>query len=111
MIVGLKKRRASKQFYELGVLDHVGIKTEVITYYDQKKPNVGHNFRRSWAVVRTFNPITRGRSYQWESDYIYTQPHLIVKICDEVEPAACKKDDCPYRFRCFTSKVKKRGER
>jgi len=108
MIVGLKKRQASKEFYELGVLDYIGVKSEIITYYNTRKPHVGRNFRRSWAVVRTFNPVRRGRIYQWESDYIYTQPRLIKKICDEVEPAACRSETCPYRFRCFTSKVKDR---
>jgi hypothetical protein len=103
MIVGLKKRRASKEFYELGVLNKITNKTETITHYDGKKP-ITRRWHTSCAFVRTFNPIQRGRRYKWVSDHICTRPYLIAKICDEMEPGKCKRDSCPYRFRCYTSK-------
>lgn len=103
MIVGLKRRRASKGFYELGVLENVTTKTEVIVTYDQKKPLKVRNYRKAMALVKAFNPCKRGRSYIWETDYVWTQPHLIVKICDNIKPASCRNEKCPYRFRCFTA--------
>jgi len=91
MIVGLKKRRLSKSFYDLGTCDESDFRY------------AGH-YHGARVNVRTFNEHTRGWKYPYITNHLYVEAALLTKLCDARTPAACKNDECKYRFICFTCK-------
>lgn len=119
MIVGLKRRRRSKTYYDLGVVDYI-----YVWQSDHYKPRKGDKDLLAVTetmgrikvsrpptdirgiMVTTFNSHKFGRRYTYFDNRYYTRNiYLLEKICEEDEPAACKREDCPHRFRCFTSSV------
>ena len=100
MIVGLKRRKTSKDFYDLGVT------TPKRSYYKCRVHWVGgKRIVDRFVLVRTFTPFILNRWFRHERHYIWKRVDLIEKICDETKPANCKNDKCPHRFRCFTTKI------
>ena len=106
MIVGLKRRRASKSFYDLGIVDYIIRKSEISTEYRKGKKRKIRNFHDNRALVMTFQPHKKGHgSWAHESTWAYTQEYLITKLCDEDKPGTCKNETCQYRFKCYTTKL------
>lgn len=104
MIVGLKKRAASKKFYEIGILERKETYSRTRTLYDRSSPSLVIDFRREWSIVRTFKPVECGRgTHRHKTNQLCKPSYLVAKICDNISPVFCKNENCPYRFKCFTN--------
>jgi len=104
MVVGLKKRRNSKKFYDLAVLDMTFEKREISTTYRKSGVVVSRDYRKGYAIIECFNTNVTRYGYSlggWRTIRL----DLFEKICDEDNPSKCKNEGCKYRFQCYTSKT------
>ena len=105
MIVGVKKRRNSKDIYGLGKTVFRTITERIFT--SQINPSTNRESHSDITCVELFERFD-GR-VPWGWPYVTTKTYLVVDICDSEEPASCAADKyatCQYRFRCFTANNK-----
>jgi hypothetical protein len=111
MIVGLKRRRNSHDYYELGTLmmsERRLIKK--IRYADYEVINEPNNWHTS--VTRVYEPSiitdkdnTTYLVKTFEGRFTWLNDYLCDKLCDYITPNECTRTDCPNKFRCYTMRV------
>ncbi len=104
MIVGVKRRRNSRDIYGLGQPVFRVERNVVRTFYNE--PFRSNETHLDKIVVKLFEP----RLTRWGNDsHIWTNSYQVVEICDFDKPATCgaeRYEKCPYRFKCFTASTK-----
>jgi hypothetical protein len=103
MIVGLKKRKRSKAFYELGLVIRKYERAEKSTY-PSEAGNTVRKKNKSFYVIKTFQPIPRSYG-EFEFDIVYKSTQLVEKICDKDNTSLCNDENCPHKFRCFSTRI------
>ena len=106
MIVGLKRRKESKSFYDLGLVHSIRWEKHETKWERPPNPCHEYNWTRYEMVVRSFETHRRGfRGRNLTNGITLYAEHLAEKICDEEQPHLCKNDECKFKFRCVTSNV------